>query len=313
MTRELKKIAILGASSHVARSLLPFFFNETDADLFLFGRDAEKIRSAATVDLSSSRVRVFDGFNAFENENYDLCLNCVGAGTPNALGENYSRWFTLTETFDNKILSHLSDSNPTALYVSFSSGAVYGGLRRAGAENSVLSLSVNRLNVPDYYILARLNAEAKHRSFKDLRVLDVRLFSYFSRYLDDNAGYFMSDVLRALKTKTVLHVKPSDMCRDYIAPEDLFALIVCASKADAVNETVDAYSLKPVLKSEILNAFQEKFGLNYVSDGHFVSPNAERNIYYSDYKAAGKFGYRPAKSALETLVDETKAALEGEK
>ena len=312
MTRVLKKIAVLGASSHVARSLLPYFFTETDAALFLFGRSAEKIKMSATIGLDDARVRVFDGFDDFEKEDYDLCLNCVGAGTPSVVQNAYTRWFTLTETFDNRILSYLEKQNPAALYVSFSSGAVYGNMRRPAAGNSVLSLAVNDLRSEDYYILARLNAEAKHRAFDRLHILDVRLFSYFSRYLDLNAGYFMSDVLKALKTRTVLHTNASDISRDYIAPKDLFSLILCAANSEDVNAAVDAYSLKPVLKSEILNVFEKKFGLISVPDGKASSPNGERNVYGSDYKAAQKFGYAPTMTALDALTAETEAALEKE-
>lgn len=311
MTGDLKKVAVLGASSHVARSLLPFFFSKTDAELFLFGRDGGKVRRTATIDTDNARVRIFNGFDGFESHKYDVCLNCVGAGTPNVLGDDRSRWFTLTESFDNRILSYLTEKSPDTLYVSFSSGAVYGNLRRAGKENSVLSLNVNHLNFSDFYILARLNAEAKHRSFENLRLMDIRLFSYFSRYLDENAGYFMSDVLKALLTKTALHTKPDDMVRDYIAPSDLFSLIMCGVQTTKINDTFDAYSQEPVFKSTVLNVFEEKFGLRCLTDGEPVSPNGEKNVYFSAYKKAQKIGYEPAYNSLETLIEETQKALEG--
>ena len=168
-------IAILGGTSHIARAITPYLL-ESGAQVTLFARNPGK--------LADSPCRVIGDFAELMNGKYDLLINCIGAGTPKELAGDYNRWFTVLEKFDNLALEYLQKVNRQALYVMFSSGAVYGRKNLAPAEeNSVWELSPNKIAVPDYYALAKIYSEAKHRSLPDLRIADLRIFSFFRKEL----------------------------------------------------------------------------------------------------------------------------------
>lgn len=309
-------IAILGATSHIARGLIDQFLRTESAQLVLFGRSRERIRAFLDSIGGPRGAEVVEGYDLFDSGRYDAVINCVGAGAPAKLGDDRSVWFTLTEEFDNLVLNDLRTRNPAALYINFSSGAVYGrGGNAPFREEDELRLRVNDLPSSDYYTVARIHSEAKHRSMAKLRIVDLRIFSYFSRFADLTLGYFMTDVLKALLEKSVLETRPWDMVRDYAAPEDLFTLIGLCLQQEKLNTALDVYSAAPVGKFELLAAFEKEFGLRWRLTGGTGNsgPNGEKNIYCSGMFRAETLGYRPRFSSLDSLLNETRIRLEKEK
>lgn len=145
---------------------------------------------------------------------------------------------------------------------------------------------------------------------KDLRIVDIRLFSFFSHFADIQDGYLMTDIARALLRREPLMTTSTDLRRDYIAPTDLFALVQAMIRSDC-NIVVDAYSRQSVAKMEILQTFSQNFGLQFeFSEADFSSPNGAANVYCSDFRRAAEFGYVPSYTALETLVEETERLLQ---
>lgn len=310
MKMDKKNIAILGATSHIALSLLPFFLSNKFNCLYLFARNLDKLKKKSRENLDISNIKCIDNFAEFESYQYNLIINCVGPGTPNILGKDYFKWFEITELFDNKILNYLMNKNSESMYVSFSSGAVYGRRNQICDEKTILNLDINHLSVPDYYILARLNAEAKHRCLSNYSIVDIRLFSYFSQYIDIDAGYFMSDILKSLIKKEIFLTNHVDMVRDYIAPIDLYNLIMNLFENKKVNDCFDAYSLESISKMKVLNVFQDQFGLKYDFGQSRMSPNGEKNQYVSKSNKINQIGFNPTKKSIDVLIEETKKFLE---
>lgn len=310
------RVAILGATSHIAKGLIVQFLQTRSTRLILFSRSAERIqRFLSSADCGDS-VEIVEGYGTFDSGHYDVIINCVGAGAPQKLGYDRSIWFTLTEEFDNLILNYLRRNNPMALYINFSSGAVYGNSSgRPFQEEDRLSLLVNGLVPADYYTIARLNAEAKHRSMSDLRIVDLRIFAYFSRFADCSLGYFMTDVLRALLEKRELETRPWDILRDYADPEDLFALIQLCMGQNELNLALDVYSAAPVGKFELLAEMEREFGLRYrlTAETDNELPNGEKIVYCSQMHQAAKLGYWPRYTSLAGLLKETARRLEMER
>jgi nucleoside-diphosphate-sugar epimerase len=304
-----RHIAILGANSHIAKGLIYNVLYKTNASLCLFTRNTAK--TAAFLESigvnPGTRCLVHEGYQDFLAENHDVVINCVGAGTPNKLGGDYSVWFTLTEEFDNLCLDYLRQ-HPETLYVNFSSGAVYGrGLSAPVTKESSCSFMVNRLQPPDYYALANLNAEAKHRSLKHFRIVDIRIFSYFSRFIDLDSGYFITEALKCALAETTLKTDSVDIVRDYLHPDDLLSLITSCAETGQLNSAFDAKSAKPISKFDILAMLKSEYGLRYdvVPDLGNGSPNGFNAIYCSTFNGAAEFGHKPVFSSLETLKGET--------
>ena len=173
------------------------------------------------------------------------------------------------------------------------------------------SILVNHVTTEDYYSIARLNSEAKHRAFKDLNIVDLRIFSYFSRFIDLADNYFITELLDCVLKKKVFATNNMNFIRDYLHPEDLFSIIRKCMDAGKINVVFDVTSAKPVEKREILDYFSLEYGLKYEvgrSLSH-VSPTGSKNIYYSKYNKALGIGYKPKFSSMDTLKQESKYIL----
>ncbi len=304
-------IAIMGATSHIAKGLIDRFIHKGDDHLYLFARSADKIQDFLTAIGASGNdhYTICTNYRAFSSFSYDVILNCVGAGTLNRHGGDYTVYFMVTEEFDNLAIGYLCKKRPHALYVSFSSGAVYGREHSAPVEeNSVNPVNVNHIAPQDYYAIVRLNAEAKHRAYHRLNIIDLRVFSYFSRFIDLADGYFITEVLNCIRSRKVLVTDRENMVRDYLHPDDLFSMIQRCMDAGTINAAFDAVSSKPIEKQEILDYFTSVYGLKYQTSPSFGNGSAtgSKRMYCSMSKAASKIGYHPKFSSLDAIKDEAR-------
>jgi len=304
------KIAIFGSTSHIAKGLINNFIQGGEFSLHLYTRSPDKVRSflGAIGKSTEKDCVIHEGYKNFIKSSYDVVINCVGVGTLKLRG-NYTDYFTVTEEYDNLAIGYLCNSCPDALYISFSSGAVYGREFSAPVEeNTMNSIRVNHVATEDYYAIVRLNSEAKHRAFNGLRIVDLRVFSYFSRFIDLTDGYFITEVLDCILNKKVLATNNMNIVRDYVHPEDLFSIIRKCMDVGKINEAFDVTSSKPVEKREILDYFSLEYGLKYEigrSLSH-VSPTGLKNIYCSNYNNVACIGYKPAFSSMDTIKEESK-------
>ena len=312
------RIAILGATSHIAKGLINNFLKNKTLGLHLYTKSLDKL----SVFLESIDVvergdcALYAGYGEFMCLSYDVIINCIGIGTVNKPHSNYADYFTVNEEYDNLAIRYLRECNPHALYICFSSGAVYGRNFTAPVEeNSLNCLQVNHVNKNDYYTIMRLNSEAKHRAFKDLRIIDLRVFSYFSRFIDLTDGYFITDIIDCVLKRKALMVDEQNIIRDYLHPQDLFTAVRCAVNTDKVNGAFDINSTKPVTKQEVLDYFVAKYDLKYgvkkVFDHH--SPTGTKNIYCSNYKNAVAIGYEAQFSSLDAIKEEAKYIINSKK
>ena len=305
-----KRIAILGATSHIAKGLISNFAQNTECKLFLFARSHKCIEEFLKENSLKGDILI-KGFKDFHSYEYDVIINCVGLGVPNKLKGKTDLIFQLNEEFDNMVISYL-DKHPRSRYINFSSGAVYGNNFNDKIREGTLSkIDVNNIKPQDYYGIAKINSEAKHRSRKDLNIIDVRIFSYFSRFIAFDSGYFLSDLVKCVKENRELITDACDFIRDYIGPVDLFNLIKLIIKHKPFNGPVDAYSRKPVSKFKLLEFFAKKYALRYVIDNKikFACPTGSKNVYCSLCRAADKLGYAPEFSSLETVEIESEFLL----
>ncbi len=304
-------IAILGSTSHIAKGLIANFLRSGDFSLSLYARSPDRVHSFLR-ELGSATGKDCDvhrGYVDLVEAPHDVIINCVGAGTAKKLQGRYADWFTVTEEYDNLAIQCLRCGSPEALYISFSSGAVYGRECLTPAEedtrNSVL---VNHVVVEDYYGIARLNAEAKHRAFSSLRIVDLRLFSYFSRFIDLTDGYFITDLLNCVLSKKVLATNSDNIVRDYVHPRDLFSLIRRCMDAGMINGAYDVASAKPVEKREILDYFSSEYGLEYELTGSLDhhSATGAKNVYWSRYDKSAELGYKAEFTSMDAIREEAK-------
>ena len=306
------RIAVLGATSQIAKDLVLSFAAQSTHKLVLYARRPEAVKQwLASVDLPEHYpVHDFDVFN--KNDHFDAILNFVGVGNPAQAAAMGASIFDVTLQYDELALSYLR-KHPTCRYIFLSSGAAYGASFEAPIDvNSKATIAINDLQQQDWYGVAKLHAECRHRSLAPLPIVDIRLFNYFSHTQDMSARFLITDILRVIRNKTVLKISSDYIVRDFIHPTDFCKLVNAIIAAPAINTSVDCYSRKPIDKPTLLKAIQENFGLQYETTTETDSVNATGNKphYYSLNTSAANFGYQPTLSSLDGIIQELQVALQ---
>ena len=305
------RIAILGATSQIAKDLVLSFSKQCNHELALFARRPEVVTQwLANVGLSG-RYLVAD-FTAFSaDEHFDAILNFVGVGDPAQAAAMGASIFDVTLEYDEMALDYVRQ-HPQCRYIFLSSGAAYGSSFDAPVdENSKAVVAINNLQPQDWYAVAKLHAECRHRSLPHLPIVDIRVFNYFSRTQDISARFLITDIVRAIFDKTVLKTSSAYIVRDFVHPSDFYNLVAALLASPAANAPVDCYSEAPIDKPTLLAAMQENFGLRYEITEASASVNAtgSKPHYYSLNTRAADFGYQPAFTSLEGIEQEIQAML----
>lgn len=307
-------VTILGATSHIAKGLIVRFLDRGDVRLSLYARSAGAVgaflRSVGREPGDHCVIR--EGYDGFPVDPCDVIINCVGVRAVGKAKVDFCSYFAVTEQFDNMVLNFLRAKSPETLYICFSSGAVYGRSFTVPVDqNSRFSVDVNAIQPEDYYGIARIHSEAKHRAFDRHRIVDLRVFSYFSRYLDLDDGYFLADVLRAIMEKRVLITDADNMVRDYLHPDDLFAAVRKCMDLPYANRSLDLRSARPASKDELLSYFATAYGLRYERRPRIdnLSATGSKAHYYSKLDSAKEIGYLPQFTSMDTVQQEAQCLL----
>lgn len=300
------RIAILGATSQIAKDLVLSFAAQSNHELVLYARRPEVVSQwLVSLDLSE-RYTVAD-FAAFSKDEYfDAILNFVGVGNPAQAAAMGASIFDVTLKYDEMALDYVH-LHPNCRYIFLSSGAAYGSsFDEPVGENTKAVISINNLQPQDWYAVAKLHAECRHRSLTHLPIFDIRVFNYFSHTHDVSARFLITDILRAIRDNTILKTSPDYIVRDFLHPADFYQLVSVLLIAPATNTAVDCYSRAPIDKPTLLAAMNEKFGMQYEITEATVDVNAtgSKPHYYSLNTRAADYGYQPAFTSLQGVLQE---------
>lgn len=304
------RIAILGSTSQIAGDLILNFAATTNYRLHLYSRRTGELQVWLGQNGLSRRYQV-EEYAEFPANEFDVVINFVGAGDPAQIAAMGSAIFDVTLRFDEMVLEYLK-THPQCRYLFLSSGAAYGSdFEQPVTRASTATIRINNLSSHEWYGVAKLHAECRHRAHPDLHIIDIRVFNYFSRTQDINARFLITDMLRAIRDGAVLQTSPDFIVRDYLHPSDFFRLVMALLSAPAGNAPVDCYSKVPVEKPALLAAMQKEFGLRYeVAGSPSINATGGKPYYYSKNRRAAEFGYEPRLSSLDGLLIEGAAILD---
>ena len=300
------RIAILGATSQIAQDLLLSFSRHKSYEFSLYGRNVELLEEWINIVNLDKKYQIQEYSNFNNNQKYDLIINFVGIGDPAKVQEMGNNIFKITEQYDEMVLEYLKCNKETK-YIFLSSGAVYGGdYEKPVNENTVAMIDINNLGPTNWYTIAKLYAEAKHRSLSDLPIVDVRVFNYFSHTQDMSASFLITDIIHAIKNKEVFKTSSENIARDFITPPDFYNLIRTIIDFKPINIALDCYTKSPVSKFDLLNGLKSEIGLDYeVENGiDIVNATSIKSNYYSLNKAAKSINYNPENTSLEGIIQE---------
>ena len=305
------KIAIFGGTSQIARDIVLAFSRETDHNLVLFGRRPDAINQWLSLNDLITRHNSAD-FSSFDlKDDFDAIINFVGSGNPAQTAHMGETIFDATLRFDEMALSYLQ-RHPDCRYIFLSSGATYGSnFKTPVDENSKATVPINSLQAQDWYAVAKLYAECRHRALPHLHIVDTRIFNYFSHTQDISARFLITDIIRAIQSGDTLISSAENIVRDFLGPNDFFQLINKILTSPPANDVVDCYTSAPVDKLTLLSFMQVRFGLKYELKNIAAGINAtgSKINYFSTNKRAEKFGYSPSISSLDGILNESNKIL----
>ena len=305
-------IALLGASSQIAKDLVLSFAKHTEHDLILFSRRCATVELWLASNALQGRYSVADYAGFGDGVTYGSILNFVGVGNPAQAAAMGATIFDVTLQYDEMALDYIRQK-PQCRYLFMSSGAAYGSSFDKPVESSTkAAVRINHLQPQDWYAIAKLHAECRHRSLNPLPIIDIRVFNYFSRTQDMSACFFITEIVRAICNKSLLKTTSDYIVRDFLHPADFYQLVDALLSAPAENAVVDCYSRAPVSKPDLLQTMHDEFGLRYEisEDSSVVNATGKKPYYYSLNTRAADFGYQPALTSLEGILREVEAYLQ---
>lgn len=288
-------IAVLGATGAVGLSLARKLSYDPRG-LTLFARHPKRL--AAEVFPSSVPLRPLDDFTAAK---FDVVINAIGAGDPARVAAMGSEIIEVTATWDRRILETMA---PDTRYVFLSSGAVYAASDDVRGAIASAPAPGNGPNALPPYVLAKLEAELRHRRLPERSILDLRVFAFADITLPLGGRFFLSELARSIILQTVFKTTPEDMIRDYAGGSEMVDLIACWEANGARNGAFDLYTKAPARKRDILDLASSRFGVSieYRTDiGE--SPTGAKPAYASGNRAAKTLGYAPQRTALQVVAD----------
>ena len=305
------KIAILGATSQIASDLVKSMSDAGRHELYLYARRPSALQLQPSAHAVTAVVHAGD-YSSFDvNYEFDALINFVGVGNPAAAAQVGAEIFDATLKFDQLALSYVQ-LHPQCRYIFLSSGAAYGGGFIKPVDNdSVATTPINNLTPQDWYGTAKLHAECRHRAYYNLPIFDIRIFNYFSASQNLDARFFICDILRAIRSKSILKTSAQNIFRDYLHPCDFHNLIEAVLNSSANNDVIDAYSLSPVDKFSLLDRMHRQLELRFeiVEDSVVINATGVKTHYYSLNTRASKYGYVPQLTSIEGVIKESEILL----
>lgn len=301
------RTAILGASGQISKGLIselsPFH------ELYLFSREPKSVH--AFLERMGIEGKVYS-YGDFPRFHYDVVINATGPGDPRTIRENTSEVLRVTEFFDNLVLDYLVE-NPGTLYIFLSSGAIYrNGYQRRAGRDATCEIPLNHFSEDLIYPLAKICAEVKHRSLARFKIADVRIFGYFSRYIDLSGGFFLSQAGQALVSGERFRTPRTNFVRDYVCADELARLLDCILESDGWNAAYDLVSAAPVSKARLLERMIELFDLEVEIEGsgtwEFEAIEEPKSLGYDGTTRA--IDYAPRFTSMEIVEREMRSIIE---
>jgi len=306
------RIAILGATSQIAKDLILSFASKNNHELALFARRPEVVKHWLAIVGLAGRYAAADFGSFIIKERFDAIINFVGVGNPVQTAVMGATILDVTLKYDGLAIEYVRHY-PHCKYIFLSSGAAYGSnFEDPVDETSKTMFAINNLTAQDWYGVAKMHAECRHRSLAHLPIVDIRVFNYFSYSADIEARFLITDVLRAIRDQQVMQTSHQNIVRDYFGPKEITNLIQKVLRAPPSNISIDCFTQNPVDKISMLERMRSEFGLKYelVSTQTGVLATGSKIHYYSkSRKATELFGYKPETTAIEIVVQQSRQML----
>lgn len=299
--KKSKKILILGSNSEIARDIIKLF----DKNYFLFLiTHRKKILSEWLKDNKIKNYKIINLSEINKILYLDIILNFVGSGDPKKTSKLKENFIVINNKYDDYCINYLKKNNNTK-YIYFSSGSIFSDLKFKPVTKT--SKVVKKKLQKQVYKKIKYITEKKHRSFKNLKIYDLRLFNYFSSTQNINNTFFINLIIKSILKNKIFETSSNNFYRDYIGPNDLFNIIIQFIKMNIPNNVFDIYSKKITNKIEIIDFFKKKYKLKVKYTNNHKTENI---FYYSiNYKLSKIINFKPKETSIENIKNQSKKIL----
>lgn len=240
------KILIVGSKGFIGSAAFAFY---KEKNFGVFGCDVVN-------DYTSENYFQIDATNSdfhqiFQNEKFDVCINCSGAASVPQSLQNPLRDFTLNTYNVAKLLEAIKEYGPNCKFINLSSAAVYG---------NPITLPIFEENncdpISPYGIHKKFAEElcTEYQSFFGLRTCNVRIFSAFGNGLKKQLIW---DLFQKFKTQDIIELfGTGEETRDFIHVSDIiFALNCIINKGDFKGENYNIANGEEIKIKDIAQLF----------------------------------------------------------
>jgi nucleoside-diphosphate-sugar epimerase len=305
------RIAIIGGSGQISKGLVSVFCRNPSYKLYIFSRnpaDAKLINFYKP--LLRHGIDSLNPLDQLEKFSFDIVINSAGEGSQVEHKRLGFSLFNSSEELDTRILEYLN-THPKTIYFFMSSGAIYGNNYKWPVNtNSTHKWHINQPSKNSIYALAKFTAESRHYHSKQFCIYDIRIFGYFSRYIELSSRFFLSELADCIINNRIFFTTKIDMLRDYIDQYELSNLISTIIKNKPPSGSFDIFSKSGVSKFTLLKYFQEKYNLNihYIDCTHnkpYIKEVLDGSILTpSSLESTCSIGHVPIKTSFEIVRDE---------
>ncbi len=203
------KIIVLGSTGHIGKGLVHYFSQDKNNKLFLIKRGELLEYSNLPYDI-------------------DIIINCIGKGNRNKLNDIDYESFREWDDIDDRVIDILKH-NHNICYFYLSSWIAGEPLLPTDHHQYI-------------YQVQKIYTETKHRLLPELKIIDIRIKQYFSRWIDIDSGFLITDLLKQkyFNGKEVKIKKPDYDLR-YMTPEYLYFSIIKLFNYKYPNHGVDLW------------------------------------------------------------------------
>ncbi len=278
------KILVIGSKGFIGKKALTFFSNKENT--LCYGCDV-------VVDYEAENYFLIDAGNSnyntiFQNEEFDLCINCSGAASvPDSL-KNPMRDFNLNTHNVFKILNSIKDFNPTCQFINLSSAAVYG-------NPDTLPIKENQsLNPVSPYGRHKLMSEMICQMFFDFYHLKTKSLRIFSAYGEGLRKQLFWDLhKKANSGKEISLFGSGKESRDFIHVDDIINIIDLFSLNGSFNgRSINVANGKEIfIKDAVMEYFSNfKNSIDYSFSGS--NRKGDPINWVADIKELQQIGYK---------------------
>jgi UDP-glucose 4-epimerase len=193
--------------------------------------------------------------NIFQNNSFDVCINCSGAASVPDSIKNPFRDFTLNTYNVVKMLDAIRVNQPACKFINLSSAAVYGNPTKLPIHESL------PLNPISPYGIHKLQAEQvcqTYANFYGIQTCSLRIFSAYGNGLKKQL--FWDLFQKAKKNNKIELFGTGHETRDFIHADDVSnAIWCCIREAEFKGESINVANGEETTIGSVVETFYSFF------------------------------------------------------